>query len=466
MRCLSSMSVRLFALLTLGTLAIVLVIAFGGPDRSASELTVQAFQSPIETPTQPPYPPPATPTLPPYPPPPTPAPSPTPSPACPPQIRWRPFEAEIEVEGLPGAERAMLRVQPVLEEISACLAARGVVLPEMAFGNGRHRLQLQEIPDGAYYKLEVQAPPSFFRNPAGYLFQVQDGQIVHRPGFAFRFRLVPPAEQDLPPCREFEKRFTPPSSEPALNVTDIPADTQKDACRAEGTVDISTPPKQPERPREMGTLSVGYHYVGPMTYQDNQGVWGRNTVVDPNVPHPGPAGARFVAERVYANDTSWNRWMEAGWAEVSWRDDRQYIYEFDTVNNTWIFFDEYSLAPGSRVETDVQYDPNLGMWKARYHLGGGYWRVLMTADIGFTTASQGYNRGEVYTADGVHPILPLSGFDVGYLLINGVWRIWDPRYLTDIARDAPYQCDMIEEYHRFNIHSPIVFIPLVLKDAQ
>lgn len=325
MRCLSSMSVRLFALLTLGTLAIVLVIAFGGPDRSASELTVQAFQSPIETPTQPPYPPPATPTLPPYPPPPTPAPSPTPSPACPPQIRWRPFEAEIEVEGLPGAERAMLRVQPVLEEISACLAARGVVLPEMAFGNGRHRLQLQEIPDGAYYKLEVQAPPSFFRDPAGYLFQVQDGQIVHRPGFAFRFRLVPPAEQDLPPCREFEKRFTPPSSEPAPNVTDIPADTQKDACRAEGTVDISTPPKQPERPREMGTLSVGYHYVGPMTYQDNQGVWGRNTVVDPNVPHPGPAGARFVAERVYANDTSWNRWMEAGWAEVSWRDDRQYI---------------------------------------------------------------------------------------------------------------------------------------------
>lgn len=452
---LSSIRARLLALLTLGILVAVLVMAFAGLGGSTTKLTVQAFQSPIETPT-----------LPPYPPPPTPAPSPTPSTACPPQIRWRPFEAEIEVEGLPGAEWAMLRMQPVLAEIRACLAARGVTLPERALGNGRHRLRLHEIPDGAYYKLEVQGPPSFFRDPAGYLFQVQDGQIVRRPGFVFRFRLVSPTEQDLPPCREFETRFKPPSSEPAPNVTDIPAGTQKDACRAERTVDISTPPKQPERPREMGTLSVGYHYVGPMTYQDNQGVWGRNTVVDPNVPHPGPAGARFVAERVYANDTSWNRWMEAGWAEVSWRDDRQYIYEFDTVNNTWIFFDEYSLALGSRVETDVQYDPDLGMWKARYHLGGDYWRVLMTADIGFTTASQGYNRGEVYTADGVHPILPLSGFDVGYLLINGVWRIWDTRYLTDIARDAPYQCDMIEEYHRFNIHSPIVFIPLVLKDAQ
>lgn len=455
MRRLQYLRERLFALLPLGTLAIILVIAFGGLGRNTSEFTVQAFQSPIETPTQPPYPPP-----------PTPVPSPTPSAACLPQTRWHTVEADIEVEGLPGAERAMLRVQPIREDIVACLAARGITLPEKAFSNGRHRLQLQEIPDGAYYKLEVQGPPSYFRDPAGYLFQVEDGQIVRRPGFVFRFRLVPPAEQDLPPCREFEKRFTPLPSEPAPGTRDIPADTQKDACRAEGTVDISAPLKQPKRPREMGMLSAGYHYVGPMTYQDNQGVWGRNTVVDSNVPHPGPAGARFVAERVYANDTSWDHWMEAGWAEVSWRDDRQYIYEFDTVNNTWIFFDEYNLVSGSRVETDVQYDQNLGMWKARYHLGGGYWRVLMTADIGFTTASQGYNRGEVYTADGVHPILPLSGFDKGYLLIDGVWRLWDTRYWTEIARNEPYECDMLTQYYRFNIHSPIIFVPLVLKNAQ
>ena len=94
-----------------------------------------------------------------------------------------------------------------------------------------------------------------------------------------------------------------------------------------------------------------------MTFQDNQGVWGRNHVVDPNVGHPGTAH-RFVAERVYANDASGDHWMEAGWAEVWWRDDRQYIYEFDSVNDQWVFFDEYELAPGSAVETDVQYDPN------------------------------------------------------------------------------------------------------------
>ena len=190
---------RLLTTLLLGALVIALVVAFDGLGRSSGGLMVQAFQSPIQTPTPPPYPPP-----------PTPQPSPAPA-ACPPQTRWRAFEADVKVEGLPGAERAMLRVQPVREDIAACLTARGIALPEMAFGNGRHRLQLQEIPDGAYYKLEVQAPPSYFRDPAGYLFQVQDGQIVRRPGFVFQFRLVPPAEQDLPPCREFEKRFTPPA---------------------------------------------------------------------------------------------------------------------------------------------------------------------------------------------------------------------------------------------------------------
>jgi hypothetical protein len=344
------------------------------------------------------------------------------------------------------------------------LSEREITLPTSSVCNGSHTLNITDVPDGSY-KLIVDTPSDYFREPAGYLFQVKDRQIVRHPGFVFRFQLVPPTEQDLPPCREFEKRFTPPSDS-ELDTGDIPADTQKDACQAERTVDISTPPKQPERPHETEVLDVGYHYVGPVTFQDNQGVWGRNTVVDPNVPHPGPAGNRFVVERVYASNASGDLWIEAGWGEVSWRDDKQYIYEFDSVNDQWAFFDEYELAAGSAVETDVQYDPSQGTWKARYYLGDGYWRVLATENLGFALAERGFNRGEVYTADGVHLILPLSSFDKGYLLIDGVWRIWDTRYLTDIARDTPYQCDMIVEYRRFNIYSPIVSIPLVLKNAQ
>lgn len=384
---------------------------------------------------------------------------------CPSTTKWATLTIEVKVEGLKGKHVAELQLLPDSSQTATCLPVHGTRLPELSVRNGSRSVTITDIPDGSY-KLIVDAPANYFRDPAGYLFQVKDGQIVRHPSFVFRFQLVPSTEQDLPPCREFEEKFTPPPSDPMPGARDIPADTQKDACRAERTVDISTPPKRPERPHETGVLNVGYHYAGPMTFQDNQGVWGRNTVVDPNVPHPGPAGNRFVVERVYANDTSWDLWIEAGWGEVSWRDDKQYIYEFDSVNDQWVFFDEYELTPGSVVETDVQYDPSQGMWKARCHLGGGYWRVLATENLGFAPADHGFNRGEVYTADGVHPILPLSGFDKGYLLIDGVWRLWDGRYWTAVARDDPYQCDMITLYYRFNIHLPIVFIPLVLKNAQ
>jgi hypothetical protein len=95
----------------------------------------------------------------------------------------------------------------------------------------------------------IDAPAKYFRDPAGYLLQVKDGRIVRSPGFVFQFRLVPPSEQVLPPCREFEKKFTPLPSDSAPNDADIPADTQKDVCQAERIIDISTPPKQPELPR-------------------------------------------------------------------------------------------------------------------------------------------------------------------------------------------------------------------------
>ncbi len=390
--------------------------------------------------------------------------SPLPAPLlCPTTTNRATLTIEVNIEGLEGEYPAEVQLRADTSQTTACLSLHRTELPRLDTRNGRHNITVTDIPDG-FYKLEVNAPASYFRDPAGYLFQVQNGQIVRRPNFVFQFRLVPPSAQALPPCREFERSLTSVSEVPP-RADAIPQSTQQDVCWAERTVDISSPPKQPERPREMGTLSEGYHYVGPMTYQDNQGVWGRNTVVDSNIGHPGTAH-RFIAERVYANDTSGYHWIEAGWAEVWWRDDRQYVYEFDSVNYTWNFFEEYPLSSGSLVETRVYYNADVDAWRALYYLGDNRWRILTEVSLGFTTADRGYNRGEIFTADGVHPILPLSGFDKGYLLIDGVWRFWDTRYLTDIGRDAPYQCDMIEEYHRFNIHSPIVFIPLVLKNAQ
>jgi hypothetical protein len=332
----------------------------------------------------------------------------------------------------------------------------------MSFRNEAGRMDTAAIPVGTY-KLIVFAPDSYFREPQGYLFQLTETGLVNHSGASFHFKLIPPSAQDLPPCRDTMVMGSPPSPDPA---GDIPFEEQKIICRAERLIDISSPPKQPERPTENqnnGVLGAGYHYAGPHTFQDNQGVWGRNYVVDPGVDHPGTAH-RFVVERVYANDSTYDNWMEAGWAEHWSRDDQQYIYEYDSVTQTWHYFDQYTLSVGSSVETEVYYNSSINKWRALYHIGGGNWAVLAEEAIGFTTAANGFNRGEVYTGDETHPILPPSGFDLGYLFIDGVWRQWDTRYLTEEAEDFPYQCDMINQYYRFTIHSPVIFLPLIVKD--
>ena len=61
--------------------------------------------------------------------------------------------------------------------------------------------------------------------------------------------------------------------------------------------------------------------------------------------------------------------------------------------------------------------------------------------------------------------LPVSRLDRGYLNIDGAWRIWDLRWDTDVRRDSPYQCDTMDEYYRFNIHSPVIFLPLVMRNG-
>jgi len=157
MRWLLSMWVKALTLLTPAALMIILFADFDSIGLSTNEIMFHAFYSLIETPTwspypppiaheMPPYPPPLVSELPTYPPPPTTVPYQNPPAACPPQTQWGAFEADVELEGLPGVEQVMVRMQPIREDIVACLAARGTTLPEMTFGNGNHRFQLQEIP--------------------------------------------------------------------------------------------------------------------------------------------------------------------------------------------------------------------------------------------------------------------------------------------------------------------------------
>ncbi|HOT91076.1 MAG TPA: hypothetical protein PLJ78_04755 [Anaerolineae bacterium] len=385
---------------------------------------------------------------------------------CPTTTNRATFTIEVSIEGLEGEYPAELQLLADTSQTTACLSLHRTELPHLDARNGSHSITVTEIPDG-FYKLTIDASTAYFRDPAGYLFQVKDGQIVRRPGFVFRFRLVPPAEQNLPPCPQFHICSNSPNLAP---------DVTRIICKAEPLIDLSAPSKSvPSNPLELrrnklqaASADYIYRYVGVGADQDNQGVWGRRYVVDPSVDHSlWPWQKQFVVEYSYARGPAPDRhWMETGWAEVSWRDDQQYVYQYDSSTREWHFFDQFALEPGSPVETLVEYRPDENTWWALLYLHDDQWALLAEENLDFILADNGYNCGEIYLSDSnmPSPILPLSKFDKGYLKIDEVWRIWDTRYATFISEDPPYQCDVIEQYTYFNIHSPIIFLPFVLKN--
>jgi len=416
---------------------------------------------------QPAYPPPSSgELLDPYPPPPTAYPGPQESQATPSSIptstpELASISITISVEGLKDGNEAQVSLLPFSENLEAQVQSVEAVLPSITFSDGDHNIRAENIPTGVY-KLIIQGSPEYFRNPKGYIIRVQK-EIVDQPVYQLlRFNLVSSKETNLPPCREIVVEND--KSGVSADLGDIPF-VDQDVCMAEGLVDISGPIVGEQLRSSPDSPDYGnYYYAGPRTTQENQGVWGRNYVVDPLL-NQGVGYDQFVAERVYADNGS--NWMEAGWIEKSWLDDRQYIYAMDSNVPESIVYDEFNISTGSEVETQVYYNTEIGKWRATYHLGGGYWAVLREENIGFSIAENGYNRAEFWENIGVLPLMPPSKFDKGYLLIDGVWRIWDTRFNTVVAGENdgdPYRCEMISEFHQFTVHSPMIFLPLVMKD--
>jgi len=259
---------------------------------------------------------------------------------------------DVIINGLVCNDTVELQIIPDTEKTTSSLQVLGVTLPKLNFHNESRRITTTAIPVGTY-KLMVSAPASYFREPQGYLFQVSEAGIVGSSDTPLYFKLIPPSAQDLPPCRDFSPQPDTTASESKSPDTLF---EEIAVCQAEYIIDLSAPTKYPE-PREQGNngvLGAGYHYAGPKTTQSNKGILGRNFVVDPGVFHGG--AYQFIAERVYASNGA--NWMEAGWAEVSWRGNAQYIYQYDSATQTWHFYDQYALSTGTAVETLVKSDGN------------------------------------------------------------------------------------------------------------
>ncbi len=140
MKRLLSITGGLLGLLMLGALAVALALAFGELRRDVKPAS-QAFQSPIETPTQPPYPPPATPAPPG--PPATPTLAPTPIPRCTFAARPAPAEPGVSREAYQFSEPRV-----VLTHTSAIGIAGW--LPD-----GQHLLITRLIPNQSREYIEV-----------------------------------------------------------------------------------------------------------------------------------------------------------------------------------------------------------------------------------------------------------------------------------------------------------------------
>ncbi len=156
-----------------------------------------------------------------------------------------PISLEIIVSGLEASDIAEIQLAVANEQTASDVQVAGITLPSIRLHNQRRTINLPAIPVG-WYQITLSAPPSFFREPLGYLFQVQETGIVNRMGFPLSFALIPASAQDLPPCRNVTTMAAYPL--PSVEITsDIHLDESQDICRAEGMIDISAPPKLPEQ---------------------------------------------------------------------------------------------------------------------------------------------------------------------------------------------------------------------------
>lgn len=212
----------------------------------------------------------------------------------------------------------------------------------------------------------------------------------------------------------------------ASTSTEAPAPpTGPGACRSHPHIATTGPAGR--RPVDAVPHS-GYHWLGGQTDgYTSTGLYGTLNVVDPKIVH---GNTDFLANRIMAKSCDSTRWLELGWAEVSWRGDAQYIYSYNTVQNQWQFFDQYPIAAGSRITVSVVNVGN-GVWEAQLWWNG-VWNTLVSVNPGADIGCGNEQYVEVYTGGtGQHYAFPT--ITVGDGTANGMriekaanaWHSWD-----------------------------------------
>jgi hypothetical protein len=278
------------------------------------------------------------------------------------------------------------------------------------------------------YILILNTPTHYFRDPMGYSFNIRNSIVQIPSSYSLEFNLEIRSAQitnginsDAPPTN---------IAPPIIN---------------EKIVNFSIPPN-----KRSAIDSTGYHYVGPYSVLSNEGIWGRFTVVDPDVDHD--ADWEHVVKRAMASNTYGTTWMEIGWVEKSDIADTRYMYQWDSIDGNWNNI--YSLPTGNSLEVAVVHIENSTQWYAGYK-SGGYWYSLDTEDLGITSIGRCDLEGEISTSSEHHPDLPECYNDLAYINLGGSWTQWNwQRWATTgIANDSPYDCHYSTIYYDFYIHT-------------
>lgn len=191
-------------------------------------------------------------------------------------------------------------------------------------------------------------------------------------------------------------------------------------CKAKPTVSLSGPVDM-QRPPQEGEGAIthqGYHFMGASTRFGVQGLYGSVCVTDPGVRR---GLFDFVAAWYMVDTLSPPRWTQVGWAKVGWRDDRQYIFVYDTEHNRWEFFDQYPISNGMCVWVAVTASQGTS-WD-NWLWWNGEWNLLHTTNVGFSVPDRGDEYVEVYSADGFHPPLAPTQLSLSNVYTTD-WFLW------------------------------------------
>ncbi|HEX7169037.1 MAG TPA: PKD domain-containing protein [Acidimicrobiales bacterium] len=236
-----------------------------------------------------------------------------------------------------------------------------------------------------------------------------------------------------------------------------PAPTfERGACRADAARLFAKP--RGGGARALPAPNPGYNWLGGQTNNyGSVGIYGALNVVDPASPH---TSTDFLAHRIMVKSCDSSRWLEIGWAEVGWRANAQYIYSFNTVTNTWMFFDQYPIASGSRIWVALVHVGN-NVWEAQLFWNGA-WQTLVSVNPGSGIGCGNEQYVEPYkpTTNFNFPTITTGDGTSGGMKIarpsDAAWLTWNtsiPTLENNASSDGYYNTTWNTKYYAWQVRS-------------